>query len=79
MVLAADLAKKWKRTKSLTTTVEKLRKGLSVDVDGRATAALEVKVDEEKACICMNDSEFHVRLSRVSPHSCSPPPPSSPS
>lgn len=54
VVPAADLAKKWKRTKSLTAPVEKLRKGLSVEVDGRTTAALEVKVDADTACSFQN-------------------------
>lgn len=54
VVPAADLAKKWKRTKSLAAPVEKLRKGLSVEVDGRTTAALEVKVDADSACSFQN-------------------------
>ena len=54
VVPAADLAKKWKRTKSLTAPVEKLRKGLSVEVDGHTSAKLEVKVDADTACSFQN-------------------------
>jgi len=54
VVPAADLAKKWKRTKSLAAPVEKLRKGLSVEVDGHTAAKLEVKVDADTACSFQN-------------------------
>lgn len=55
MVPAADLAKKWKRTKSLAAPVEKVRKGLSVEVDGQPAAeVVEVKVDADTACSFQN-------------------------
>ena len=54
MVPAAALAQKWKRTKSLKVPVEKLRKGLSVEVNGHTAATLEVKVDADTACIFQN-------------------------
>jgi outer membrane protein OmpA-like peptidoglycan-associated protein len=54
LVSSAELAKKWKRTKSLTAPVEKLRKGLSVELDGHANATLEVKVDADTACSFQN-------------------------
>ncbi len=46
---AEELAKKWKRTKSISAPVEKLRKGLTVET-GEPTApavAVEVKVDAD--------------------------------
>lgn len=47
VVPAADLAKRWKRTKSLAAPVEKLRKGLSLETGGTATQTVEVKVDAD--------------------------------
>jgi outer membrane protein OmpA-like peptidoglycan-associated protein len=53
-----DLAKKWKRTKSLAAPVEKLRKGLVVEVNGTASQSVEVKVDADTACTFLN-IQFH--------------------
>ena len=53
VVPANELAKKWKRTKSLAAPVEKIRKGLEVEVDGApaaASRAIAVKVDADTAC-----------------------------
>jgi outer membrane protein OmpA-like peptidoglycan-associated protein len=47
VIPAADLAKKWKRTKSLATPVEKLRKGLTVETGEKAAQPVEVKVDAD--------------------------------
>ncbi len=57
VVPAEELAKKWKRTKSLTAPVEKIRKGLEVEVDGvpaAAARAIAVKVDADTACSFQN-------------------------
>lgn len=54
VVPAAELAKKWKRTKSLTAPVEKLRKGLSVETGAAAAQTLEVKVDADTECRFQN-------------------------
>lgn len=55
VVPAADLAKKWKRTKSLAAPVEKLRKGIEVEI-GRpaASATVEVKVDADTVASFQN-------------------------
>ena len=58
VVPAVDLAKKWKRTKSLAAPVEKLRKGLVVEVNGTAAQPVEVKVDADTACTFVN-IQFH--------------------
>ena len=47
VIPGTELAKKWKRTKSLVSPVEKLRKGLEVEVDGAAPKPVEVKVDAD--------------------------------
>jgi outer membrane protein OmpA-like peptidoglycan-associated protein len=52
VVPAADLAKKWKRTKSLAAPVEKVRKGLEVEV--AAAVPVEVKVDGDTAMSFQN-------------------------
>jgi len=55
VVPAADLAKKWKRTKSLAAPVEKVRKGLHVKEAGSTGAGpVEVKVDADTAMSFQN-------------------------
>ena len=59
VVPASELAKKWKRTKSLVAPVEKIRKGLEVEVDAGAAAAsapraVAVTVDADTACSFQN-------------------------
>lgn len=58
VVPAEKLAKLWKRTKSLTAPVEKVRKGLEVEIIGAAVAPttkpVAVKVDADTACSFQN-------------------------
>lgn len=56
VVPAAELAKKWKRTKSLVAPVEKVRKGLSLETGASAAApqAVSVKVDADTECQFQN-------------------------
>ncbi len=57
VVPAAELAKKWKRTKSLVSPVERIRKGLEVEVEGTpdaASRAVAIKVDADTACSFQN-------------------------
>lgn len=59
IISGTELARKWKRTKSLAAPVEKVRKGLEVEVDGAAAAPaapkpVAVKVDADTACAFQN-------------------------
>lgn len=54
VIPASELAKKWKRTKSLAAPVEKMRKGLEVEVDGAPAKPVAVKVDADTACSFQN-------------------------
>jgi outer membrane protein OmpA-like peptidoglycan-associated protein len=47
IISAEELGKKWKRTKSITAPVEKLRKGLTVETGGAPAQTMEVKVDAD--------------------------------
>ncbi len=54
IISGAQLAKQWKRTKSLAAPVEKIRKGLEVEVDGAPARPIAVKVDADTACTFQN-------------------------
>lgn len=47
IISAEELGKKWKRTKSITAPVEKLRKGLTVETSALTAQTVEVKVDAD--------------------------------
>lgn len=55
VIPAAELAKKWKRTKSFAAPVEKLRKGIEVEFGRTATSTpVEVKVDADTVASFQN-------------------------
>ena len=57
VIPAEELAKKWKRTKSIAAPMEKVRKGLDVEVDGvpaPGAKPVEVKVDGDTATSFQN-------------------------
>lgn len=55
VIPASELARKWKRTKSLVAPVEKVRKGLTVETPaGGASQPLEFRVDADSGCSFQN-------------------------